>query len=217
VYGGHGKVATGPFAPSVTWAYDASIEPLPFDPATAAGLLDEAGWTPGADGVRTKDGKPLAFTLLYDPSNPTRARVALIAQQQWGELGIKVEFETSEYRAIVERIRQSPPAYQLNPNYLVAPPDPDGIANYYLSDSLANSWAYKNPEVDALLNEGATTIDQAARATIYKQVQAILHEDQPNVFTIYPDEIQALSSAVESFPKAGYRDALGWAHLISKQ
>src|SRR5690606_39619331 len=99
-----------------------------------------------ADGVRAKDGVPLSFTLLYDPSNPTRARTALIAQQQWGQLGIQIGFETSEYRAIVERIRQVPPGYELNPNYLIAPPDPDGIANYYLSDSLANSRAYKNEE-----------------------------------------------------------------------
>jgi peptide/nickel transport system substrate-binding protein len=70
--------------------------------------------------------------------------------------------------------------------------------------------------VDTLLNEGAQISDQAARAEIYKQVQAIVHEEQPNVFTVYPDEIQALSAAVERFPEAGYRDALGWAHLISK-
>jgi len=217
VYGGRGTVATGPFAPSVGWAFDETIEPLPYDPEAAAKLLEDAGWTMRSDGVRTKDGEPLTFTLLYDPSNPTRARVSLIAQQQWSALGVGIEFETSEYRAIVERIRQSPPNYQLNPNYLIAPPDPDGIANYYLSESLANSWAYKNPEVDALLAEGASTNDQAARAAAYKQVQAILHEDQPNVFTVYPDEIQALSSAVETFPQAGYRDALGWAHLIVKR
>ncbi|WMT88472.1 ABC transporter substrate-binding protein [Pelagibacterium sp. 26DY04] len=216
VFAGRGTVATGPFTPAVGWAYDTSIEPLPYDPEAAAALLDEAGWVLGGDGIRAKDGVPLSFTLLYDPSNPTRARTALVAQQQWGALGIQIGFETSEYRAIVERIRQSPPDYELNPNYLIAPPDPDGIANYYLSDSLANSWAYNNPEVDALLNEGATTGDQAARAEIYKQVQAIMHEDQPNVFTVYPDEIQALSAAVERFPEAGYRDALGWAHLISK-
>ncbi|WP_158626035.1 ABC transporter substrate-binding protein [Arsenicitalea aurantiaca] len=217
VFGGRGTVATGPFAPSVGWAYDDSIEPLPYDPEQAASLLEEAGWTMGGNGVREKDGEPLSFTLLYDPANPTRARTALIAQQQWAEIGVQVEFETSEYRAIVERIRQSPPNYELNPNYLIAPPDPDGIANFYLSQSLANSWAYRNPEIDELLNAGATTVDQAERAEIYAQVQAIIHEDQPNVFTVYPDEIQALSAAVERFPEAGYRDALGWAHLISKQ
>ena len=64
----------------------------------------------------------------------------------------------------------------------------------------------------------AGTIEETMyQRQIYKQVQAIMHEEQPNVFTVYPDEIQALSASVERFPEAGYRDALGWAHLIAKR
>ena len=37
---------------SVSWAYDPTIKPLPFDPAKAAELLDEAGWRMGSDGYR---------------------------------------------------------------------------------------------------------------------------------------------------------------------
>lgn len=217
VFAGRGQVATGPFPPTMSWAHDDKIEPLPFDPDAAAALLDEAGWVMGDDSIRIKDGERLSFAMLYDPSNPTRARTALVAQQQWGQLGVEVDFETSEYRAIVGRIRQDPPDYETNPNYLITPPDPDGVANFYLSGSLANSWQYENPEIDRLLNDGATARDRDERAKTYKQVQKIMHEDQPNVFTVYPDEIQALSTAVERFPEAGYRDALAWSHLISKQ
>ncbi|SJM32266.1 ABC transporter substrate-binding protein [Mesorhizobium delmotii] len=217
VFQGRGTIATGPFPPSVSWAHNADIKPLPFDPKQTQALLDEAGWKVGADGVRTKDGQLLTFTVLYDPSNPTRARTALIAQQQWNAIGVKTTFETSEYRAIVERMRQRPPAYQINPNYQVTPPDPDGVANNYLSNSLANESQYKRPEIDNLLDQGATAQSREERAKIYKRVQEIIHEDQPIVYTVDPDEIQALSAKVESFPKAGYRDALAWSHLIVKR
>lgn len=217
VFQGRGTIATGPFTPSIAWAYNADIKPLPFDPKKAQALLDEAGWKAGPDGVRTKDGQPLAFTVLYDSSNPTRARTALIAQQQWNAIGVRTTFETSEYRAIVERMRQKPPAYQINPNYLVTPPDPDGVANYYLSNSLANSWQYKNPDVDTLLDQGATAQSRNERAKAYKRVQEIIHQDQPIIYTVNPDEIQALSAKVETFPQAGYRDALAWSHLIVKR
>jgi peptide/nickel transport system substrate-binding protein len=216
VYGGRGTVATGPFPPSVGWAYDSSIEPLAFDPEAAAALLDEAGWAVGADGVRTKDGERLSLPLLYDPSNPTRARVSLIAQQQWGQIGVEITMDTAEYRSILERIRRVPPDYAINPNYLIAPPDPDGIANYYMTGSLANSWVYNNETVDALLNTGATAVSQEERAAAYFEVQQIIHEEQPIIYSVYPDEVQALSATVSSFPEAGYRDALGWSHLISK-
>ncbi len=216
IFAGRGKIATGPFTPSVKWAFDSSIKPLPFDPEAAKKLLEEAGWMVGGDGVRVKDGNRLHFSMLYDPSNPTRARTALVAQQQWAEIGVSVEFETSEYRAIVARVRSNPPNYELNPNYLITPPDPDGIANYYFADSLANTMDYANPEVDKLFAMGSTASDQASRGAIYKKIQAIIHQEQPNVFTVYPEELQALGSSVEFFPKVGYRNALAWAHLISK-
>jgi peptide/nickel transport system substrate-binding protein len=217
VFRGRGRVATGPIPALMGWAYNEDITPLPYDPEQAKALLDDAGWTVGADGVRQKDGERLNFTILYDPSNPTRARSALIAQQLWAEIGVETDFETSEYRAIVSRIRQDPPDYEINPNYLITPPDPDGVANYYLSESLANSWQYENEEVDELFNRAATTTTIQERAAAYHRIQEIMHDDQPNVYTVYPEEIQALSSTVESFPKAGYRDALAWSHLISKK
>jgi peptide/nickel transport system substrate-binding protein len=33
------------------------------DPVTASSLLDEAGWQPGSDGIRTRDGQRLTFVL----------------------------------------------------------------------------------------------------------------------------------------------------------
>lgn len=217
VFQGRGQLATGPIPPSMGWAYNNTLDPLPFDPDQANALLDDAGWIVGPDGIRTKDGERLTITVLYDPGNPTRARTALVAQQQWREIGVEVNFETAEYGAIVSRIRANPPNYQANPNYLITPPDPDGVANFYLSESAANSWRYKNPEVDELFRRAATLMNQEERAALYWRIQELIHEDQPNTFTVYPDEIQALSTAVEFFPSVGYRDALAWAHLISKR
>lgn len=217
VFKGRGSVATGPFAPAVAWAFNDDIDPLPFDPDQARALLDEAGWTVGPDGVRQKDGERLSFTILYDPANPTRSQIALIAQQQWADIGVETDFDTAEYRAIIDRVRQTPPDYEINPNYLITPPDPDGVAPYYISGSLANTSQYENAEVDELFNQGATATSREERAEAYHRIQEIIHEEQPDVFTVYPNEIQALSSSVEVFPQAGYRDALAWAHLISKQ
>lgn len=216
VFGGLGQLAIGPVVPTVSWAYADYLEPLPYDPEAAAALLDEAGWVVGPDGIRARDGVRLSFTQLYDPPSPTRTRIALIAQQQWAQIGVETDFDTTEYGVILSRIRASPPDYDLNPNYLITPPDPDGVANYYVTGSLANMAAYSNPEVDALFDQGAAAVDLEERGVAYRRIQEILYEEAPLIYLVYPDEIQALSAATEAFPEAGYRDALAWAHLISK-
>jgi peptide/nickel transport system substrate-binding protein len=59
---GFGVVADGPVPPDHPLA--AAVPRVPFDRAAAALLLDSLGWRAGGDGLRTREGRPLAFTLL---------------------------------------------------------------------------------------------------------------------------------------------------------
>jgi peptide/nickel transport system substrate-binding protein len=60
------------------------------DMAEASRLLDEAGWTMGGDGVRTKDGERLS--ILYQTStNSVRQAAQALIKQWWNELGVEVE------------------------------------------------------------------------------------------------------------------------------
>lgn len=60
------------------------------DVAAARGLLDDAGWRPGPDGVRRRDGDPLRLTLvLARPGELDAAAAAL--RTQLAEVGIAVE------------------------------------------------------------------------------------------------------------------------------
>ena len=43
---------------SVSWGYDPTIKPLPYDPERAGQLLDEAGWRMGDDGYRYRVAEP---------------------------------------------------------------------------------------------------------------------------------------------------------------
>src|SRR5690606_22626954 len=62
-----------------------------FDTAEAASILDEAGWTEGADGVREKDGQRLSLTLAWMTNfGPNQTSLELL-QQQLAAVGIEVE------------------------------------------------------------------------------------------------------------------------------
>lgn len=61
------------------------------DIAAAKAALDAAGWTAGSDGVRAKDGKKLAFTVIYGTQlGPTMVSVAELVQQGLKGMGVDV-------------------------------------------------------------------------------------------------------------------------------
>lgn len=61
---------------------------------TAQNLLTQAGWTPGPGGIRQKDGKKLALTLLYSSADGTPGSdAAQLAVTEWAQLGVQVHPE----------------------------------------------------------------------------------------------------------------------------
>lgn len=64
---------------------------LTYDPAAAEKLLDEAGWTKGADGVRQKDGKPLSLAVYESIPQPQNKAVLQLVAQQWAKIGVKLQ------------------------------------------------------------------------------------------------------------------------------
>src|SRR3569833_1522074 len=59
------------------------------DPQAAGALLDQAGWTKGSDGMRTKGGKPLKLTFLYQNNNGSGGDAAAeLAVKQWKAIGV---------------------------------------------------------------------------------------------------------------------------------
>lgn len=68
---------------------------LPSHDATQAGsLLDQSGWTKGADGIRVKDGKRLKLTFLYSSGlgDAVSAGTELLAQQ-WRQVGVEADLK----------------------------------------------------------------------------------------------------------------------------
>lgn len=60
------------------------------DPQAAGALLDQAGWVKGSDGRRTKDGRPLRLTFIYQNTNGTGGDAAAeLAVRQWKAIGVE--------------------------------------------------------------------------------------------------------------------------------
>jgi ABC-type transport system substrate-binding protein len=99
---GNGVQSTGIFLPHF-WFANPDITPLPYDPEAAARLLDEAGWKRGPDGIRVKDGKRLAFTLITNQANEIRKDIATLVQDNLGAIGVEVKVEVYEWAVFISR------------------------------------------------------------------------------------------------------------------
>src|SRR5690606_32340348 len=64
---GHGTPAFGP-ADGLPWA--GADDRVAFDPAAAKAILDAAGWTPGPDGIRARDGAAPPSRSTTPPTTP---------------------------------------------------------------------------------------------------------------------------------------------------
>ena len=79
-------------------------EEFAYDADEAARLLDEAGWTVGDDGIRTKGGKRLELTLYPNPYLATSQAVDELVAQQLGDLGFKVKLQAFDVVTYGERV-----------------------------------------------------------------------------------------------------------------
>jgi peptide/nickel transport system substrate-binding protein len=92
VWQGYADPSTTMIPPAILGPAAANIQPVAADPARATEILDAAGWTPGANGVREKDGRPLHLTMIVGyPSAEDHRAMPEFVQAQLRDVGIEVE------------------------------------------------------------------------------------------------------------------------------
>jgi peptide/nickel transport system substrate-binding protein len=196
VYQGYGQVATQPIAP-ISWAYDPDgIEPFAFDPAKAAALLDEAGWKPGPDGIRAKDGQRLSLTLLATKSLINDALIP-IAKENYKAIGVDLVPEVSDFSALLAKRKAG--NYNLATFRTSGLSDPhDGVEDF-LPTGEVGRLGYRNDEVERLILEGNATLDPEKRKPIYHKLYQALAQDPPVIYLAYRKILSAADGRVSGF------------------
>jgi peptide/nickel transport system substrate-binding protein len=90
IFFGQSSVVEQPHLPQMI-SYDPTQGTIAFDPDGAKKLLDEAGWVPGADGIRVKNGVKASFTILTTSGNSLRQKSTQIMQSNLKDVGINVD------------------------------------------------------------------------------------------------------------------------------
>jgi peptide/nickel transport system substrate-binding protein len=215
VYFKVGGVAADSVIPSSSWAYSSKVSPkYTFDKSKAAAMLDSAGWKKGATGIREKGGVQMKFEITTLANNPNYGGVAQVLQQAWNELGCAVTIKAVPLAQLTNAAYTSR-AFDVLIISLLTGIDPDE-SSYLHSRNITpggmNISGYSNPQVDQLLDQAVTTLDQNKRKQLYLEFQNIIATDAPTLPLVVQGGIWAYKKQVHGWG-AGVMGAYAWNGL----
>lgn len=174
--------------PESHWAYNpAATDYFGYDLAKAKEFCDQA------------DPKPTEITVKVSPTYPDEIKMAELMQQALAQVGIDLKIEQLEWSTWIDTVVVKGD-YDIEIVLISGGSDPDDFFyQWHHTGEVFNIWRYSDPEMDAWLQEGRTTVDQEKRKEIYYKVQQKLLDDAPLAHIIYRDQIMATNAAVKDF------------------
>lgn len=110
IFLGHAAATYGPVMTRWKW-YNPAVEQYnKFDLELAGSLLDDAGWKMGSSGVRTKGGKPLAFTT-YNLTDTTQNQVMDAIAQMLAKVGVQMTVDSLASAAFYPKLTVNTTSY----------------------------------------------------------------------------------------------------------
>lgn len=189
---GYGREASTPVAEAYGAAYNEDAQ-YSFDPARAAGLLDESGWRTGPDGVREKGGARASFEVLYNAQDTLRRDLAVAYAAAMKPLGIDVRPRGSSWDEIDTRFADS--AVVLGGGS--TPYSIDSQVYDTLHTRVPDSSPYSNPGnftapgLDGLLEQAAQAPSGSVKDDLYRTVQSTYAAAPSHIFLVFLDHTYA--------------------------
>ncbi len=219
---GKAKVGTSPV--SQGWASPKDLKQEGYDPAKANQLLDQAGWTRGADGIRAKSGVRAKLEIMTTTGNKTREQVEQLLVDEYKAIGVELTirnlpssvFLSGSWSAGDPRKRGS---YDLA-MYASSPDiDPSIIVQQrYHSKFIPskensgigqNYTRFKNQEADKAIDEAGSTLDLEKRKVAYARALKLLNDGVTFIWLFERARIDAFRANVGGY-KGNVWDTITW-------
>jgi peptide/nickel transport system substrate-binding protein len=174
--------------PIVPWAFDATLEPPVYNPDQARTLLEEDGWIDtNRNGIREKDVRSLRLTLSLPENNPYYTRIAETIEDQLNAVGFEITTQPLDMTSFARQLLGQRFDLALS-GWSGLGIDPDDTELWEAASdrpgSGFNFTSYQNARLETLLQQGLTApgCQPQDRAPFYREIQQILHDDQPYIF-----------------------------------
>jgi peptide/nickel transport system substrate-binding protein len=192
LFNGNGRQATGFVTPG-NIGYDKEIKPFGFDPEKAKALLKEAGYAKGFD---IDFACPAGAYTNFE-------QVCEAVQGFLSDVGINTNLsimESGKYWDL-EAKKQLPPLFGDSWSERAGEALPRLKGALGGMDASYSAWS--DPEIDRLMSKISVTVDEAARAALYVEIQRYMQKNPPFIYLYEPVTFEAISTKVRDYrPRA---------------
>jgi peptide/nickel transport system substrate-binding protein len=212
LFDGRQPVADDVVAP-LDWVHSDDVTHWPYDPARAAGLLDQAGWHL-VDGVRRNaQGQRLSFDLVTTAGNRSRELVAQVLQSQWRAVGIEVKLRFQPPRVLFgdtvthRKFQMALFAWSSAPESV-----PRSSLHSSSIPSAANTWSGQNyggtadSRLDALMEAIEGELDRDRRRVLWLDLQRRYAEELPALPLFFRADAHIWPKGMTGITPTGHQD-----------
>ncbi len=186
--------------PDWIWANNPHVQVYPYDVQRAKQLLAQAGYTPGTDGMLSKNGQRLSLLLIYNVSNATRRSMSVQIQAMLKLVGIDAQIKTFDASTLFAPAGEGGilqlGKYDLALAGWFAGIDPDDSSNF-MSTNIPpggyNYTRYSSKAMDAAQLMALEHYDQPTRKIAYAKIEDLLAADVPEIFFWWDRQAQAIN------------------------
>ncbi|CAM5784656.1 ABC transporter substrate-binding protein [Brevibacillus borstelensis] len=176
------------------FGFDESIKPYPYDPEKAKSLLKEAGYE---NGFETE-------IHYFTPGIGQQITDAVISDLS--KVGIKAKAKFyPESSSFVEKQRAGDLPFRLGHWGSYSVYDADAILQPMFDSKGVYGKYFNTPQLDALINEARSSVDQDKRKALYSQAQQLIYKEAPWIFLFSPMDNQAYNAKLQFQARADER------------
>ena len=193
---------------------DANLPQIPFDLPRARQILDSLGWrVTSSDSIRSRNGRPLQFTLSVPSSSKVRVRLAVLLQEQLRQAGVKMDIEQLEFPVLVEKDRKR--AFDATIGQWSTQPSPGAVrGSWGTGGSRAaggnNYSSYESPVFDAYVDTALASFDPVKRKAYFTKAYETIIQDAPAIWLAEPIQTVGYHSRLQL---ATLRPDAWWIHI----
>ncbi len=213
VFDSSARVALGPVA-RIQLGADTVLRSIAFDTTLASRVLDSLGWRATKLGaIRSRGGVPLQFNVLVPSSSSQRLRVAVLLQQLFRSVGVRMDIEKLEFNTVNARLATGD--FDAAMMAIGADPQLSGIRGVWSSSASranggANFGSYANVRFDALLDSAESQQRELEARRYYREAYAQILADAPAIWLYEPWNMSGVHRALHP---VGLRPDGWWMQL----